>query len=123
MIFLLSAHFFEDIDTSFRLLPIYRTGYAGQQEHLSLTNTKIVHACNKIVDFWFASDSHIQVYPIQDYVAQVVRRLDGGSGGRRYYNRAVEAAHAWMWATCRICRFYGTCSGYPMGEATPRKAI
>jgi uncharacterized protein len=141
-------HFFEDIDTSFRLLPIYRTGYAGQQEHLALTNTKIVNACNKIVDFWFASDSHIQVYPIQDYVAQMVRRLDGGSGGRRYYNklegevvyivdtdgslysnadaydpqlrhgnifeeslhvmktsenylRAVEAAHARMWATCR----------------------
>jgi len=79
--------FFEDIDTSFRFLPIYRTGYESQQDNLALSDEEIVSSFKKVVDHWFASDSYIQVRPIQDYVANVVCRLDGGAGPRHYYDK------------------------------------
>jgi uncharacterized protein len=160
--------FFEDIDVSYRLLPIYRTGYQGQQEQFELSDAEIVSAFKKIVDCWFASDSTIQVRPIEDYIVHVLRRLDGGHGWRRHYDKAAgevvlivdtdgrvfsngdayDPAHChgnlvvqpWrelrssvgfrtalaetegrINATCRLCRFYGACSGYFMGESTPEQ--
>ena len=80
-------HFFEDIDTSFRLLPIYRTGYQGQQDGLALTNAEICNAFRKVIDLWFASHSCIHVRPVEGYIANVLRRLDGGLGTRHYYNK------------------------------------
>ena len=86
--------FFVDIDTSFRLLPIYRTGFAGQQDSLELTQAEIVDAFRTVVDLWLASESTISVQPIQTYVAQVVRHLDGGVGVRRFYDkRAAEVVY------------------------------
>lgn len=64
--------FFEEIDTSFRLLPIYRTGYAGQQDTTALTDEEIVECFKRMVDLWLMSDSSIQVRPIKDYVATAV---------------------------------------------------
>jgi uncharacterized protein len=79
--------FFEDLGVSFRLLPIYRTGFAGQLEPFALSDAEIVHAFKKVVDRWFASESDIQVQPIHDYIVHVLRRLDGGNGWRRYYDK------------------------------------
>src|SRR5437667_3297167 len=79
-------HFFEEIDTSFRLLPIYRTGYEHQQDNLALTDQEIVNAFKKAVDLWFASDSGIQVRPILDYITNVVWKLDGVKP-QYYYNK------------------------------------
>jgi uncharacterized protein len=80
-------HFFEDIDTSFRLLPIYRTGYKGQHDGLALTNAEICTVFKKVIDLWFASNSSIHVRPVEGYIANVLRRLDGGLGTRLYYNK------------------------------------
>jgi len=80
-------HFFEEIDTSFRLLPIYRTGYPMQQEGLALTNTEIVDSLKKVIVLWLASETDIQVLPIQDYITHVVRRLNGRDRWRRYYDK------------------------------------
>lgn len=80
--------FFEDIDVSFRLLPIYRTGYAGQQDTFSLTFTQIVGAFQEVVDHWLASESSIQVQPIQDYIAHVLRHLGGEARWSRYYDKS-----------------------------------
>ncbi|MEQ1896803.1 MAG: radical SAM protein [Vicinamibacterales bacterium] len=79
--------FFEDIDTSFRLLPIYRTGYQGQQDRLSLADVEIVAAFKQAIDRWFASDSGIHVRPIEGYIANVLRWLDAGRGTRRHYDK------------------------------------
>lgn len=79
--------FFEDIDASFRLLPIYRTGFVGQQDTLALSAAEINTAFETVVDHWFASEASISVQPIQTYIAQVVRFLDGGRGSRRYYSK------------------------------------
>jgi uncharacterized protein len=80
-------HFFEDIDTSFRLLPIYRTGYKGQQDGLALTNAEICNVFKKVIDLWFASNSCIHVRPVEGYIANVLRSLDGGLGTRHYYDK------------------------------------
>jgi len=159
--------FFEEIDTSFRLLPIYRTGYPHQQDTLSLTDNEIVEVFEKIVDLWLQSDSSIQVRPIQDYLIHVVAKL-GGAERRNYYDkladevvyivepdgslysvadppdeslchgnifqdslftlkhssgylRAVDAARTRLMQACSDCQFYGICSGYFMGEATPEQ--
>jgi uncharacterized protein len=37
------------------------------------------------------------------------------------YLRAVRTANARMAATCYRCRYYGSCSGYYMAEATPEQ--
>jgi uncharacterized protein len=79
--------FFIDIGVSFRLLPIYRTGYEHQQDSLALSEEEIVHALKKAVDMWFTSCSNIQVRPIQDYVVNVIRRLSGGAVQRHFYNK------------------------------------
>jgi len=81
--------FFEEIDTSFRLLPIYRTGYPHQQDTLSLTDNEIVEVFEKIVDLWLQSDSSIQVRPIQDYLIHVVAKL-GGAERRNYYDKLAD---------------------------------
>jgi uncharacterized protein len=68
--------FFEEIETSFRLLPIYRTGYAHQQDQLALSPGEIIDVFKAAVDLWLASSKNIQVRPIQDYITNVVWKLD-----------------------------------------------
>lgn len=160
-------HFFESIHTSFRFLPVYRTGYEHQQDKLALTDLEIVAALKRAVDLWLISDTNIQVRPIQDYITNVVWYLDDVE--RRYYYdkikdevvyivntdgslfsvadapypevchgnifrdtlsslkqsegylNAVKAASQRMENTCSQCQYYGICSGYFMGEATPEQ--
>jgi len=160
-------HFFEEIDTSFRLLPVYRTGYEHQQDALALTDREIVAAFKKVVDLWLASDRNIQVRPIEDYITNAVWKLDRVPPRSHYdklqdevvyivntdgslfsvadppdmnlchgnifqsplgdlkrsagYLRAVQAAQDRMHATCSNCNYFGICSGYFMGEATPEQ--
>ncbi len=85
-------HFFEDIDTSFRILPIYRTGYEHQHDNVSVSEAEIVAAFREAVDLWFASSRNIQVRPIQDYVTNVLRQLSGASTRRRFYNKQTHEA-------------------------------
>lgn len=75
--------FYEEIDTSFRLLPIYRTGYEGQQENNALSGDEIVDSFISVFDKWMHSDSNIQVRPIQDYIIHAIRAKQ--PEGRRYY--------------------------------------
>lgn len=159
--------FFEEIDTSFRLLPIYRTGYPNQQDELALSDQEIVSVFKRAAELWLQSDSSIQVRPIQDYVANVVGRMSSSHRKSRYdkqtdevvyivqpdgklysvadppdealchgnifesplgelkgtlgYLRAVEEATARMEDACSDCEYFGVCSGYFMGEATPEQ--
>lgn len=67
--------FYETIGLSFRLLPIYRTGYPGQQARHALSPSEISAALIEAADLWFASESEIQVRPIHDYVINAIRWL------------------------------------------------
>jgi uncharacterized protein len=159
--------FFEEIDTSFRLLPVYRTGYPGQQDELALSDEEIVDAFKHVVDRWLRSESSIQVRPIQDYITHVVAKLGRAERNSFYdkisdevvyivepdgslysvadppdedlchgnlfraplaelkqsagYLRAVAAANSRLEEACSDCTYYGICSGYFMGEATPEQ--
>jgi uncharacterized protein len=81
-------NFFQNIDISFRMLPIYRTGYAGQQDDLALTPMEIVDTYKKAIDIWFSSDTNIQVRPIQDYIVNVVRHIDRDTLKPRIYSKS-----------------------------------
>lgn len=67
--------FYEEIGVAFRLLPIYRTSYPGQQEAHALTPDEICAAFIEATDLWFASEIRIQVRPIEDYVINAIRHL------------------------------------------------
>jgi uncharacterized protein len=82
-------HFFEEIDTSFRLLPIYRTGYPHQQDKLSLSDAEIVSTFKRAVDLWLMSESSIQVRPIDDYIANVIGALSSASR-EIYYDKIAD---------------------------------
>ncbi len=79
--------FYETCGLSFRLLPIYRTSYLGQQDLHALTAAEIRTAFIEAADLWFASDSEIQVRPIQDYVINAVRFLHIEAVDLHLYNR------------------------------------
>ncbi|MGW2815673.1 radical SAM protein [Streptomyces sp. NPDC001415] len=81
--------FFEDMDLGFRLLPIYRTGYPGQQAVHELAAEEIVDAFKTLTDRWLISDSFINVEPIEGYAAQVVHALSGADN-RRYYDKELS---------------------------------
>jgi uncharacterized protein len=158
--------FYEDIGVSFRLLPIYRTGFAGQLAPFELSDTEIVDAFKITADRWFASSSGIQVEPIETYIRNVlahVQRIqprhydkekseavfiidtDGSvySNGDTYdpklshgnvfrqsfesmraspgFRLALEQSRQRVDEACTGCTFFGWCSGYFMGEATPEQ--
>ncbi len=85
--------FFEDIDASFRLLPIYRTGYANQQDDLALTDEEIVSVFKRAVDLWLRSESSIQVRPIHDYIVNAVGKLSTAHRGNYYDKLADEVVY------------------------------
>ncbi|MCQ4040791.1 radical SAM protein [Streptantibioticus rubrisoli] len=78
--------FFEDVGLGFRLLPVYRTGYPGQQARHGLTAQEIVTALKTLTDRWLASDSSITVEPVDSYAANVVHALHG-AGEQRFYDK------------------------------------
>jgi uncharacterized protein len=81
------CEFFEDIQVSFRLLPIYRTGFEGQQVGLALSDVEIVDALKKAIDCWFASDSFIRAEPVHSLVSKVLYHLRGPDKSLRYYDK------------------------------------
>lgn len=160
--------FFEDIQVSFRLLPIYRTGYKGQNEEMALSDIEIVEVLKRVTDHWFMSDSLIHVEPVAGYVAHVLHHLSGPNKKTRYYDkerdevifivdtdgsvysngdaydtrlrhgniftdsfrdmrssrgfiRALEESRQRVNEACSLCRYYGSCSGFFMGESTPEQ--
>lgn len=81
--------FFEEIHCSFRLLPVYRTGFLHQQDDLALSPEEIIRAFKIAVDLWMASSKDIQVRPIVDYISNVVNKLDD-SPRRHFYDKLKD---------------------------------
>jgi uncharacterized protein len=79
--------FFYELGISFRLLPIYRTGFEHQQDSLGLTDAEIVEAFKKVTDLWFEMKGFLQVRPIEDYVSNVLRRYAGPHLRNDFYNK------------------------------------
>lgn len=160
--------FFSDLVLSFRLLPIYRTGFPDQHDTFGLNASEVVAALNRAVDLWFEMSTPIHVRPVQDYVTNVLRQhmglvhrlgryssklgetlyivnTDGGlfSNADAYnpqycygnifeapldellktegYHKSKSERLQRMRDVCGECRFFGACSGFFMGEATPEQ--
>lgn len=82
--------FFEDLEISVRFLPIYRTGYPGQNAPHAVSSAEIVSAYKKLVDLWFASPRHIGVRPVTDYVEIAVRQLSRGAVNTKVYDKSLD---------------------------------
>ena len=83
--------FFKEISVSFRLLPIYRTGYEHQQDRLGLSDSEIVDAFKLATDLWLDMEEQLQVRPIEDYVRNVIRKyLVRDCASNRYQRQKGE---------------------------------
>jgi uncharacterized protein len=70
--------FFEESGASAcRFLPIYRTGYAGQQDGLALSDPEIVTALARVFECWRTSEADLAAAPIEEHVLTVLRRQHG----------------------------------------------
>jgi uncharacterized protein len=81
--------FFEDIDRSFRILPIYRTSFEQQHDGNSVSHADILNAYKVLFERWLASDSYIQVRPIQDYITNVIRYFNRDVIDVRHYDKRL----------------------------------
>jgi uncharacterized protein len=79
--------FFAELGVSFRLLPIYRTGFLGQQDHLGLSPQEILQAFIRTFDRWANDETEIQVRPIEDHVTTVIRKHMGGTQCMGHYSK------------------------------------
>jgi uncharacterized protein len=81
--------FVEEHGQSVRFLPIYRTGFPGQQEGLALSDAEICDAYRRLVDLWLAAEQPIRLRPLEDHLANVIRKLTTGSE-RTYYDKLAD---------------------------------
>jgi uncharacterized protein len=79
--------FFSDLQLSFRLLPIYRTGFLHQHDDFGLSESEILASLLQAVDLWFDLDSEIQVRPIHDYVLNVMKKYSHPSHQMGHYSK------------------------------------
>jgi uncharacterized protein len=80
----------EEHGYSLRFLPIYRTGFPGQQEHLALSASEIVAAFERLADVWLTSERPIRVRPLEDYLTHVIRKLTLGCEGQSVYDKLAD---------------------------------
>ena len=66
-------------------MPIYRSAYENQQDGLALSDDEIVSAFKMVIDMWFESDSNLEVFPIEEYIENVLFLMEG-KGRSRYYD-------------------------------------
>jgi uncharacterized protein len=82
--------FFDDSYISCRFLPIYRTGYTGQQDEHSLESFEIVDAYKRIFETWLASENAVEVDPIDNYINTALRIIKDDDSQKKYYDKKVS---------------------------------
>lgn len=84
--------FFSQLGLSYRLLPIYRTGYPGQHNAMGIGPEQILGAYKTVFDLWREDPVEIQIRPIEDFVTAAVRRMLGADYCRnRYIRKPAES--------------------------------
>ncbi|MDA0560340.1 radical SAM protein [Burkholderia pseudomallei] len=84
--------FFSRLGLSYRLLPIYRTGYPGQHDAMGIRPEQILEAYKTVFDLWCEDPVEIQIRPIEDFVTAAVRRMMGAGYRRnRYIKKPAES--------------------------------
>jgi uncharacterized protein len=73
--------FFETLKISSRFLPIYRTGYAGQQDKNSVNSDQILMAFKKLFDRWLSAEYATEVEPIEEFISYALNK---------YYNNPLH---------------------------------
>ncbi|MEY4934204.1 MAG: hypothetical protein RIS64_563 [Bacteroidota bacterium] len=82
--------FFDEIQTPCRFLPIYRTGFEGQQVDNGLESLEIVNAYQRIFETWLASEHATEVAPLSGYITTAMRVLQQETCQKVVYERRTS---------------------------------
>ena len=150
------------MNVDFRLLPLFAGAFDGQHQGFEITPDEVLSALCDLVDLWMASPTKINIQPIAEHIATIVRHYspeletyfydkaewesiylvnvngDVFSYGDGYdprfchgnlfstpleqivlspvHRQVISKAQERMMTVCNSCKYFGSCSGYPMAE-------
>jgi uncharacterized protein len=77
--------FYEQINASFRLLPLFRGATDDQNFDFQVSAREVLDALCRLFDLWLASPTRIKIAPLSDLLDVLLRRRAGAAPD--YYNR------------------------------------
>jgi uncharacterized protein len=79
--------FYEKMNFGFRLLPLFDGAFDGQHQGFEITPSEVLSALCNLVDLWMASQTTINIQPIAEYIATIVRHYSPEIG-TYFYDKA-----------------------------------
>jgi uncharacterized protein len=82
--------FYESLDCSFRVLPLFHGAYEAQHLGYEVTGAEVLAALCRIADLWFASDTRIRISPITEQLQELLMRRSPTFEPTYYDRRTAE---------------------------------
>jgi uncharacterized protein len=65
--------FYEKMQLSFRLLPLFKGAFDNQHQGFEITPEEVVTAFNTLVDLWMESQELVMIMPLIEHIEKVIR--------------------------------------------------
>ena len=82
--------FYESLDYSFRVLPLFHGAYEAQHLGYEVTGHEVMTALCRLADLWLASDTRIRIAPITEQLGELLRSRAPGFQPVYYDRRSWE---------------------------------
>ncbi|HEX7836687.1 MAG TPA: radical SAM protein [Kofleriaceae bacterium] len=82
--------FYESLDYSFRVLPLFHGAYEEQHLGYEVTGHEVLAALCRLADLWLASDTRIRISPITEQLGELLRSRAPGFQPVYYDRRSWE---------------------------------
>ena len=79
--------FYEQMEVSFRILPLFKGAFEGQHAGFEITPSDVLEAYKTLTDLWFESDRFVMVHPIVEHLEQALRHQKS-SGTLTFYDKS-----------------------------------
>jgi uncharacterized protein len=83
--------FYESLQQSFRVLPLFQGAYEQQHLGYEVTGREVLDALCKLADLWFSSNVQINIAPITEQLRELMRRRMPGYQPVYYDRRSQES--------------------------------
>jgi len=83
--------FYESLQQSFRVLPLFHGAYEQQHLGYEVTGQEVLAALCELADLWFASDTKISIAPITEQLRELMRQRTAGYEPVYYDRRTWES--------------------------------
>lgn len=83
--------FYESLNYSFRVLPLFHGAYEEQHLGYEVTGRDVLGALCALADLWFASDTRIRISPISEQIGELLRARARGFEPVYYDRRSWES--------------------------------